>query len=411
MALTPPQLFSAADAISSNPMDRVPSEMKALIGSDKNVLFDVHTHVFNHLDIPDMFLGLRFDINKPMVDILSLLVGVADFIPFVKLADLGRLLKRLRSSEEKLFEDALNVYKSFAYEPIFNVLMMDMDAIENKNKPDLRSFEDQKKALIKIRDKYPDRILPFIALDPEQNGDLEEDFIEAFTSLNFFGVKIYPSLGYWPSHPRLMNIYKICEEKNIPVTTHCSSGKTRSSTQKINIQGWEMEQGIPIEIEKIKVFNDHKADTYRLFFNGPERWEPVLHHYPNLFLNIAHFGGEHEWKRLTKNGKSDWIDTIERLLKDPNYPNVFSDFSFTFSYKKYNKLLKTWMETKPYIKTQVLNGSDYFLTATERPLKKILKKYIRQLGSDNINQLGSVNAKRFLFEQAESTNSAMPLIA
>jgi len=411
MSLTKNELIEAAEGISSNPMDRVPIEMKALLNSNEKVLFDVHTHVFNQFDVPDMFLGLRFDINKPMVDILSLLVGVADLLPFVKLADLGRLVKRLRSSEEKLFKSALEVYQSFGYEPIFNVLMMDMRAIENQKKTDLRTFEEQRDALIQLRDKYPNRILPFLALDPEQNDNLEEHFIKAFTEQNFYGVKIYPSLGYWPSHPRLMDIFKICEEKNIPVTSHCSSGKTRSSSQKIEIKGWEMKNGTPVKVNKVENFPDHKPETYRLYFNGPEKWEPVLHHYPNLRLNIAHFGGEHEWKCMVKNGSSTWIDTIEKILINPEYPNVYADFSFTLSYNKYNKILKKWMETKPHIKNQVLNGTDYFLTATEKPLKKIVKKYIKQLGYVNINQLGNINAQRFLFGQVESIESNGPLIA
>lgn len=397
MSLTLQELTAAAKQISSNPMDRVPSAMKTLINSDKKALFDVHTHVFNQYDLPDMFLGLRFNINKPMVDLLSLVVGATDLIPFVNLPDVGRLVKRLRSTEEQLFDQALKVYQSFDYEPIFNVLMMDMRAIENKKKEDLRSFEAQRDALLNLRDKHSDRILPFIALDPEQNENLEEQFIEAFTEHNFFGVKIYPSLGYWPSHPRLMNIFKICEEKNIPVTTHCSSGKTRSSSQILKIEGLEMIDGTPIEVDRTERLPDHKADTYRLFFNGPERWEPVLCHYPKLRLNIAHFGGEHEWKTMLKEGKSKWIDTIEKLLMNPAHPNVFADFSFTFSFKKNNQMLKNWMETKPHIKNQVLNGSDYFLTATERPLKKIIRRYLRQLGKQHIDQIGNVNAKRFLF--------------
>ena len=409
MSLTLQELTAATSSISSNPMDRVPSAMKALINSDKKVLFDVHTHVFNHYDLPDMFLGLRFNINKPMVDLLSLVVGATDLIPFVNLPDVGRLVKRLRSTEEELFDQALKVYQSFGYEPIFNVLMMDMRAIENKKKDDLRSFEAQRDALLKLRNKHSDRILPFIALDPEQNENLEEQFIEAFTKHNFFGVKIYPSLGYWPSHQRLMNIFKICEEKNIPVTTHCSSGKTRSSSQNLHIKGLEVIDGTLVEIARTEFLPDHKADTYRLFFNGPERWEPVLQHFPNLRLNIAHFGGEHEWKCLLKEGNSKWIDTIEQLLQNPNYPNVFTDFSFTFSFKKNNQTLKSWMESKSHIKNQVLNGSDYFLTATERPLKKIIRKYIKQLGHEHIDQIGNVNAKRFLFDQ-DQNDSTLPLI-
>ena len=411
MALTYDELKTATSGISSNPWDRVPPQMKDAISTNEKLLFDVHTHVFNYKDIPDMFLGMRFDINKPMVQILSLLVGVADFLPFIKLADLGRLLKKLRSSEDALFKDALADYQTLGYEPIFNVLMMDMRAIENKKKKDLRTFEEQCESLVELRNNNLAHILPFIALDPEHNINHEQNFIDAFkTEQNFFGVKIYPSLGYLPSHPSLMNIFKICEEKNIPVTTHCSSGKTRASCKKIRIKGLKMLDGQPVIIDEFVEFENHKAETYRKYFNGPERWLPVLHECPNLKLNLAHFGGEHEWKCFLKEG-SEWINTIEEMLLNPLYPNVYTDFSFTFSFKKYNQVLKGWLESKPHIKDYVLNGSDYFLTATERPLKRILRKYFRQLGTAHIHQLGHTNAQKFLFSQHNANAQPQPLIS
>lgn len=52
-----------------------------------------------------------------------------------------------------------------------------------------------------------------------------ENFYKVFSEKSehkFFGVKIYPSLGYLPSNPQLMEIFGLCEKKRIPVTAHCS---------------------------------------------------------------------------------------------------------------------------------------------------------------------------------------------
>ncbi len=376
-------------------MDRVPQPLKERL-EDPNMIFDVHAHVFNEKDLPDKFLKLRFDASKVTVDLVALLVGIADKIPFVPLPDLSRVLNRIRKSEKEHLELTLDAYRQCGYEPIFNVLMMDMGGIWNI-KAKLRSVEEQMIALAQFRDQHPDKVLPFVALDPRTNDNMEELFVKAFKDHNYFGVKIYPSLGYLPSHPRLMNIFEVCEAKSIPVTTHCSSGKTRASSKEIELVWIAYENGKQVQKNCRKVFDNHKADTYKDFFNGPERWLPVLKAFPKLKLNFAHFGGEGEWEKHKKAKENTWIPTILDFLKNETYPNVYADFSFTNSFKHYNYTMKEWMQQHDHVRDRVLHGTDYFLTATERPLKRTLKKFFKVFNRDEVRQMGVDNVKRFLF--------------
>ncbi len=395
MSLTKKELQKKTAFLTDNPMDRIPEAMKNRL-DDPKLIFDVHSHVFNEKDLPDKFLSVRFDASKPFIDMVALLVGLVDKIPFVPLPDLTRLLNRVRKTENEHLTLNLEAYRKFGYDPIFNVLMMDMGGIWNI-KADIRSVEEQMVALANFRDQNPERILPFVALDPRTNENMEELFVKAFKEYNFFGVKIYPSLGYFPSHPRLMNIYEICEQKNIPVTSHCSSGKTRASSKEIDVLWIDHEDGKQVEKHIRKVFYDHKADTYKDFFNGPHLWLPVLKAFPRLRLNLAHFGGEGEWEKQKKGKPHTWIPTILDILKNPEYPNVYSDFSFTNSFKHYNHTMKDWMKTHSYVRERVLHGTDYFLTATERPLEKTLKKFFNVFDQAEVSQMGNKNAKKFLF--------------
>lgn len=396
MALSKEDLISHSSFLSNDPMTRVPPEMKARL-EDPKLIFDVHYHLFDENDLPDRFLPVRFDIAKRWVDIIAVGARILDLLPILNIPDLTRLLRRLRMSEEEHLVHTTKAYDKCDYNPIYVALMMDMSAIHNEKKK-LRSIKDQMIALAKFRDQHPDQILPYVALDPRMNENMEELFIEAFKKYNFFGVKIYPSLGYRPSHPRLMNVFEICEKNNIPVLAHCSSGKTRASNQNIELVWEDFDNGQRRTYRQWVYLPNHKGDTYKYFFNGPEHWVPVLKAYPKLRLNIAHFGGEGEWKLMLKNKDHEkWIPKILELLSNPEYPNVFTDFSYTFSFKTYNRKLKQWLREKPEVLNGVLHGSDYFLTATDKNLRKTLRRYFREFSSSDIQQMGVVNPKKYLF--------------
>ncbi|MEP0367475.1 MAG: amidohydrolase family protein [Cyclobacteriaceae bacterium] len=396
MGLSKKELAEQSSFLSDDPMSRIRPELKVKLERE-NLLFDVHTHVFGQNDLPDKFLTLRLDVSKATVNILAKMVDLAEKLGFHNFPDLWRLIKRIKWSEQKHLQHIIQAYKTFGYDPVFVTLMMDMRSIWNVKKK-LRTVEQQMVAMAKLRDQHPDQVIPFVALDPN-NCDMEELFIDAFKHHGFFGVKIYPSLGYLPSHPRLMNIFEICEKKNIPVLTHCSSGKTRASSRSFNLKYTKFEGDTSVVVTKTVLFENHKKETYEDFFNGPENWNPVLKAYPNLKLNLAHFGGERKWHlMLGKGDKLNWVKQIVDLMANEKYPNVYADFSFTFSYRKLNRKLKEWLRDNPAVRNHTLHGSDYFLTATDRHLRTTLRKYLDEINDPElIKQIGVVNTKKYLF--------------
>lgn len=44
----------------------------------------------------------------------------------------------------------------------------------------------------------------------------------------FKGIKIYPALGYFPFDEDLLPLWAYCEQRNIPITTHCIEGDRKS---------------------------------------------------------------------------------------------------------------------------------------------------------------------------------------
>ena len=115
----------------------------------------------------------------------------------------------------------------------------------------------------------------------------------------FAGVKLYPPLGFdpWPEdNPDEMRkveyIYNLCQSMQIPVTVHCSDGGFIASPES--------------------------AD-----YTNPVKWREVLQSFPNLKLNLAHFGNQ--GKVLGIIDKDSWRETVIELILA--YDNVYTDIS------------------------------------------------------------------------------------
>jgi predicted TIM-barrel fold metal-dependent hydrolase len=148
----------------------------------------------------------------------------------------------------------------------------------------------------------------------------------------FLGVKLYHSLGYRPTanasvddvrrrhfeeigfhnylpltgeeiDAKLDELYQFCLEEQVPITVHCGSDGIES----------------------------FPGASY--VFGSPSHWIPVLEHYPDLHLNLAHFGWSHRlrysatgtrrWGRCGRGLETSWLRTICEMLK--RYPNLYTD--------------------------------------------------------------------------------------
>ena len=270
--------------------------------------------------------------------------------------------------------------------------MMDMRAMKGNQS---NTFNDQMDNLNHLCLDHPNTMLPFLALDPYAK-DIVQNFERLFTVTNrkYHGIKIYPSLGYLPSHPRLMEVFAICEDKQIPITSHCSSARVRLHKKNVEINGLDRNGN---DIKKT-VFLKSKYE-YKHYFNAPNRWIPVLKEYPKLKLNIAHFGGEEAWKEYA-NGSSGakvgkWINYINSIIG--THDNVYADFSYTMSSRSATSSLIESMVKGFTNPDKVLYGSDFYLTESEDDMKKIFTRFKRDLGKATFKQISQSNNINFLF--------------
>lgn len=209
---------------------------------------------------------------------------------------------------------------------------------------------------------YKGRIHPFVPFDPARelafrkklpNPDASKQGIpeevsslklvkDAIRNKGFIGVKVYNTLGYRPLGNAavdkerrsifrkngmesyialtgeeidevLEELYAYCVKEQVPLTAHCVSN------------GIEAYPGAS------------------LVFAGPRYWRPVLDKYPNLHLNLAHYGWSQphafpprgwrpSWTRRPSRpsddidpdgGESNWTSEITEML--PHYKHLYTD--------------------------------------------------------------------------------------
>lgn len=393
-------------------LERISPSLKAYLQEVNTPLpfIDVHTHIFNYKDVPKGFLGMRLPISsrrflgymafvlhnlKPRTD-RDQMSGYAYFIETLKNRTSERIFKRMI---EKYYDNSSDFSK------LYGILTMDMDlAIKGNTK---RSIWKQLELIANLKKyKFPS-FLPFANIDPTRGLEAEVLFRKAFEKnkgWDYFGLKVYPSLGYLPSHPTLLKMIKVCEKNNIPVLSHCSSALTKNTNRRLR-----KVPGVFVRDNKEHVQGPHDFKTgaslliwrkarrdYRNFFNRPHNWIPVLEKFPNLKLNLAHFGGNIAWEGYCEaNDKSKWVETIIELMHQ--YPNVYADFSFTMSYEKYSIALRKLMEKDPVVRSRVLFGSDYTLVITKGNYKQNLERFKQIMGPELIRQMAVINPNKHFF--------------
>ncbi len=327
--------------------------------------------------------------------------------------DIGKLSKTKESSSwksiKKSYQEIITKYLHFLtkynFLKDFLELYFHLERIEEheqQHTTDTINLEKniyfkQLNELIKLKEKYPEKIFPFFYYDPRRPGLF--DILKQYVGKDnyFLGVKLYTPNGYSPLDPNLMNVYAFCEENNIPITAHCSSGGFSTFTRDLEIKGkiYLEKERITTDINGFFHFEHNFFVTPTLaiaerasILNHPLLWEEVLEIFPNLKLNLAHFGGD----------SLLWQQEIFRLIYSGKYPNLYTDLSCTTEKDMLQYIKKKYFDTK--FADKFLYGSDFYLNMFFIDNFKKYYKNFRQVFTNNeFSILAKVNPEKFLFDK------------
>lgn len=224
-------------------------------------------------------------------------------------------------------------------------------------------YDDEIKSLKRLVEKYPEKLYPFFAVDPRRRGIINYIRTSGVVGKSgpFYGIKLYPYLGYHPACEELKPIYDFCAEKDLPITTHTAV------------------TGFPPE----KLCSNVRPD-----FGNPLNYEQVIKQYGGkLKINFAHFG----------HGDDTWGKTIVSLMEQ--YNNVYSDLScYTIASDIDNFKEKFW--SNDIVKERTMFGSDfdvmYFTNPGNIDLVKYYLDFSERFSNKELDMMASILPQKFL---------------
>jgi predicted TIM-barrel fold metal-dependent hydrolase len=291
--------------------------------------------------------------------------------------------------------------------------------IEKKKKAlKLKKWYKQYEEHLKSATIHPFQLIPLYHYEPRRwrlpdsaktdeasfsSGNWDYPFKYIATEINsgvFAGFKMYTPLGYRPLDdklPQMSKYYEKCEKEKIPIVNHCSAGGMLTHEQSFYKEyiekGYkyfpEQKKDNPAFSSDASFVNlspvaDNRAsisatspplttpeevkqtadEWFTENYVHPKAWRKVLDKFPNLYLCLAHFGGD-DWEYGPQ--KSDWIQELISMLTEkgpnntPRYPNLFTDIS-CFSIDDNMPNFISTMRGKPELWDKVLFGTDWYMT-------------------------------------------------
>ncbi|MDR2008859.1 MAG: amidohydrolase [Bacteroidales bacterium] len=397
----------------------------------EKIFYDVHCHILD-LTQPNFFVYVNEFKDKLGNEAVKFLLS-PDYIidsnnkhAIEKLANLLNVMSHSQSEIIDLVENDLNGFflksakeKPFIKEGEFRIREMNFDkycmtplvmdfnvAYQNyenlyyniKQNKDVEYFaESFYSSVNEFYKKNPDsklELYPFLGINtPSYELKQIEKFLHRYLrryepvkrstsmasrSALFAGIKLYPPLGFdpWPSdkkeREKVELIYNFAVEKNIPVTTHCDDGGYRIIAPE---EAWK--------------------------YTSPDRYSEILKKYPGLKINFAHLGQQY-YRSYGIFKQNDWRIKIFKLMLE--YPNVYSDFSFSIIAKNYFKTIMEEIkefekDEQKIIMDRIMFGSDFNIN-----LNKVnsYTEYLRIfedsiLPDDLIMKFCNKNPEKFLF--------------
>jgi predicted TIM-barrel fold metal-dependent hydrolase len=273
---------------------------------------------------------------------------------------------------------------------VTTVIMMDIE--KGWEVPAKKSLRAQIAEIKELAKEFA--IVPYLSIDPRRYSDAQQNlfdlFLEAFSGddASFFGIKLYPSLGYHPADIRLKAIYEVCEKKGIPVLTH--GGGAIVSTYKLAVSGtkFTLHGNAPYNL------SDSTRKRLATQLNEPELWRDVLECFPSLRLNLGHHGGGSEWATPADVQQSTRIPIIEGLMQQ--YDNVYADFSFNLK-RSMADTYTSIVSQNPLLRRRAMFGTDYWVVLPQGDIVKDQTHLLQQMkAAGMLEEFVSGNIRRYL---------------
>lgn len=411
--------------------------------SDHLPFSNAHSHIFTSQHAPDYFLrtAIKNDWLARQIDKMVKKDGTRTALKSVDWIlkffspnyrnTVRRYIEFVQIGTSATQEDVFNM-ESRAYMRLGDyrivVLTQVLDYLDYNSTSNHKKIQTQVQEIIELKrnELYHDKLIPFLGIDPRMQGI---DLLQWVTShinkdVGFYGIKIYPAYGFFPFDVRLDPVWKWAAENDVPVMTHATRGGSfylGTFDSIMNQGGFRIQSLNPNSSAMPRILNrisqlvnesdksvKKNNETWCNVFGHPDNYIPVLEKYPSLKICLAHLGGANEVKlsaaqQLNPAIKTpypgylggNWYTAILDLMT--NFPNVYSDISYTLSDKDAMNIITTYFNNSPLI-DKLLYGTDFYLTQQETTGDEpgLINIFLKDFSEAQISKLAYVNPDNYL---------------
>lgn len=236
------------------------------------------------------------------------------------------------------------------------------------------SLEDQVELMERVIALRPG-VHPMLAVDPLEDWDRTEELLNrCFNSdgagkvgNGFAGIKLYPPMGFAAldnTHLRsvsedyaatveqnLRQVYEYCERYDVPIMAHCTATNSTPTAER--------------------------AGTYRA-----DNWRAVIEQYPDLRINLAHFGGVEDF--VSRFGKGEANPEQAAIGELMEAGQVWSDIAHESGVDSASfranlaAALSDYADQYPNAPKRLLYGSDWIMLGLDKKFPNYLGNWEQQ---------------------------------
>ncbi len=275
---------------------------------------------------------------------------------------------------------------------VFVTLLVDFQRLDDVAKTSVEEQLQMQERIsrLSLLGHTPGVVLPFVGFDPRRAGGLGL-VKRAVAEYGAVGVKMYPPMGFRPlknvdalpfgmtrddaigADHQLAELYGWCSANDVPITAHCNP-------------------------------SNYANDGYKRY-SEPANWALALAEFPDLRLNLGHFG----WG---SSGNDDWPRQIAELMA--TYPHLYADIGnheLGDIERTLDRLeiLFGQSDTKTAAK-RFMFGSDWFMVASHRAFETfadvVETKFRDRFPEHGDGFMGAIAMEFLGFSEADNKNRA-----
>lgn len=341
-------------------------------------IHNCHVHTFTMRHVPHWYYFGLAHLLRPAWIRRPVMALLRNAWPFSSTDQAERLAKFAESGFSRSQGDIFTALAAhYPADSRFVILPMDMAGMDYGAPAD--DIVTQHEELAALAQASGGRVLPFVHFDPRRPNAL--DCIRYWIEVRGFkGVKIYPPLGYRPTHAALAPIFAYCAANDVPVMTHCSGATVRARPY-------------------------FSKDAHAVGLGAPKGYGPVLDAHSGLRLCLAHFGGERAWAAYLRDpgGSGEfqdqpaksWINDIRQMITA--YPGLYVDVSYTMFSSPANLPALAILLQDDGLRARTLFGSDFYMSRMETMTEREHCFCVRHaLGEAVFGQIAEINPLAYL---------------